>query len=374
MKSEAAAARLVDRIYAAIRFPQTWSEIVAEIAEWLEADMGMMTSPSLPGLNAVPIVLHRLDLSPVQSNPLMWRAEFTLRAMATGATPGVFLFDELMPPEEQRGNEYWQTIIRPLNIGSGLLGVVRTADDNQKPVILNYYRRVGAPPFTRRDADALNLLLPHVRRALGILLDSNAAADPHVGELYDSLSAPAFLYDAAGKLVHRNQAAHALLQAKLGVSLRDGRLVLADTEAQRNFEDALTRVIGESWTRKFRTGAELLAQPPAGGSPLVLVVTPLGAENPIAQWAAPVRCVVFVLEEKLRADATLETRLRRLYGLTSAEAQIGIGIAGGATLPEIARQRGTRPSTVRAQLKGAMAKMLTRRQSQLAAMISRLRI
>ncbi|HVY87045.1 MAG TPA: helix-turn-helix transcriptional regulator [Caulobacterales bacterium] len=374
MRSESEAARLVDRIYAAIRDPRIWSDVVPEIAGWLGADMGMMTSPSLPGHEAVPIFLHRMDLSPVQNNPLMWRAEFTLRAIATGRTPGVFLFDELMQREEQSTNEYWQGVVAPLGIGSGLLGVIRTADDNQKPVILNYYRRVGAPPFVQGDADALALLLPHLRRSLGILLDAPPVSDPQMGAFYDSLGAAAFLFGADGKLLHRNPAADILLGAKIGLALESGRLVLADKEAQLEFEGALKRVVGENWTRKLRIGSELLAQPASGGSPLVFVVTPIGAENPIAQWAAPVRCVVFVLEEKLRPDATLETRLRRLYGLTSAEAQVGIGIAAGASLPELARQRGTRPSTIRAQLKGAMAKTLTRRQSQLAAMITRLRI
>ena len=41
-----------------------------------------------------------------------------------------------MPPQEQATNEYWQGIIAPLDIASGLVAIVRTALDNMRPVAL----------------------------------------------------------------------------------------------------------------------------------------------------------------------------------------------------------------------------------------------
>lgn len=371
-KSEIEAASLVDRIYGAIRNPQDWGELVGDIGDWVKADMGMMTSPSLPGRDPVPIVLHRLDLSPIQNNPLMYRAELTIRAMATGRTPGVFLFEELIPPEEQATNEWWQAVVRPLGIGSGLLTVIRTPENDERPVVLSYYRSINSPRFARADAAKLEALLPHVRRSLAIALD----APPTPGEarsIYDAIGAPVLLFGADARVVYANKSAEELLAKDTNLSLQDGRLVLADDDSQVEFERTLGRVIGDDWTRRLRMGAEMVVRR-HDAPPLVLVLTVLGAENPIAQWAAPVRCVLFVLENTLRPDASLHDRLRRVYGLTGAEADVAVALAAGATLKEIAEKRGSQLQTVRVQLKATLAKTGVRRQPELAALVNRLHL
>lgn len=339
------------------------------MGDWVDADMGMMTSPSLPGRAPVPIVLHELDLSPIQDTPLMFRAELTIRAMATGRTPGVFLFDELIPPEEQATNEWWRAVVQPLSIGSGLLTVIRTEND-ERPIVLSYYRRHGSPPFTHAEVAAMESLLPHLRRSLSIALD----ASPTPGEarsVYDTIGAPVLLFGADARVVHTNRSAEDLLGQAL--SLQDGRLILPDQDSQVEFERTLNRVIGENWSRAIRTGAEMVVRRNEG-SPMVLVLTALGAENPIAQWAAPVRCVLFVLENTLRPDVSLHERLRRVYGLTGAEADVAAAVAAGSTLRQIAEKRGSQLQTVRAQLKATLAKTGARRQPELAALVNRLQL
>jgi DNA-binding CsgD family transcriptional regulator len=315
-----------------------------------------------------------MDLSPVQGQPLLSHPEFTTRALATKQAPGVFLFEELMPASEQATNAYWQTIIRPLDIGSGLLCVARTPEDNQRPVVLSFHRRIGAKPFGADESATMQTLLPHLRRSLAVTLDappSPARCEAH--DFCSNVGAPTFFFGPDGKIVDRNAAADLLLNAEDGLALRDGRLVLTDHAAQLEFDTAVQRIIGENWTRKLRLGSELIARR-SKSSPMVLVLTPLGTENPIAQWAAPVRCVLFVLEEEMRASGSLINRLTRLYGLTLAEAEIAIGISTGASARELARLRGTRTDTVRSQIKAVLAKTSTRRQSEIAAKINRLRL
>jgi DNA-binding CsgD family transcriptional regulator len=343
------------------------------MANLLCADMAMMTSAPLANAS-LPIVFHQMDLSVVQGQPLLSHPEFTMRALATQQAPGVFLFEDLMPEHEQTANAYWQTIIRPLNIGSGLLCVARTPEDNQKPVIFTFHRRVSCRPFGRAEVEVMWTLLPHLRRSLAVTLDappSQARCEAH--DFCSNIGAPAFFFGPDARVVDRNAAADLLLNNQDGLMLRDARLVLSDQAAQPEFDAAVWRVIGENWTRKLRLGSELIARRQRS-SPMVLVLTPLGTENPIAQWAAPVRCVLFVLEEELRASGSLTNRLTRLYGLTLAEAEIAIGIATGASTRELAQLRGTQAATVRSQIKAVMAKTSARRQSEVAAKINRLRL
>lgn len=369
-------AKLIDAIYEAISLPRTWPDVIGRIAAWLDADMGMMASPPLPGCDPVPLFLYRLDLSPVSHDPeMVMRPEFSMRAIATGAVPGVFRFEDLMSAKERATNCYWQTIMAPLGIGSGLLCMIRTPDDAQRPVVLNYYRRTQSRPFGPTDIALMESLLPHLRRALGVLLDAPPppAAAENIEEITDVIGAAAFFLGSDARLLRASRAGEALVQAGDGLAIQNGRIVLGDVEAQAELNGALSRVIGDNWSRKVRTGAELLVRRPSGDSPLILVATPLGADNPLSTWAAPVRCVVFALEERLKPDAALSDRIRRLYGLTCAEAEVSIGLAMGMSLRQLAIKRHTKVGTVRSQLKHALAKTRMRKQSDLAGLINRLR-
>jgi DNA-binding CsgD family transcriptional regulator len=348
---------------------------VRAIGDYLGADMGLMLAPSFPNVLPVPLVAYGVDMTRIADvyPKYAGRSEFTNRALATGRAPGAFLIDELMPPEEQATSQYWREIAVPMGVTSGIFVLLRTPEENQRSVIMNFYRVGERPRFDARDIKRVDAFIPHLRRALSVILDAPpVASSPDIKELYNAIGAPCFFFSADGRVTHVNHAGEVLLRERDGIELRDGKLVLSDVPAQAELDAALGRTIGEGWSAKFRTGAELLVRRPSGGAPLVLVATPIGAENPIAALATPVRCALFVLEEKLRSHG-LPERLQRLYGLTAAEAGICIEIASGAMLTEIAKRRGTTAGTVRSQVKSALAKTGARRQADLSALVNRLR-
>ncbi|TJZ91831.1 hypothetical protein FA743_10195 [Paracoccus gahaiensis] len=65
-----------------------------------------------------------------------------------------------------------------------------------------------------------------------------------------------------------------------------------------------------------------------------------------------------------------DQRLRRKFGLTAAEARIALAAAGGASAPEIARDRGISLHTVRNQIKAAIAKTGARRLGDLIRIVT----
>lgn len=366
---------VIDAVYALIKAPEGLNDLVARIADWMGADMAIATSPPLPGCRPVPLSQYKMDFTPVMNEPeLVMRPEFTVRAIATGRAPGVFLFDELMPAPERADNAYWQKIMVPLGIASGILTVVRTAQDNNQPLILNLFRGATSPPFSSADVAAMNELLPHLRRAFSILLDTPSTPS-EIGALqlaHAASDTPVFYLDEQARVVYLNPSARELVSAQDGIALADGTLTLADPTADSDLNAALRRVIGGQWTTHFRPGAEVLAPRPSGARPILLVVTPIAASNPVATISTPVRCVMFAFGEV--ENATLLGRVQRLYGLTAAEAEIAIGLASGKSLAELAKERGTRVTTVRTQLGKILKKTDAQRQANLVSMILRLRL
>lgn len=65
-------------------------------------------------------------------------------------------------------------------------------------------------------------------------------------------------------------------------------------------------------------------------------------------------------------------RLQRLFGLSEAEAQVTVQLAGGATLERIAAARGVSVDTVRAQMRSVFHKTGMHRQGELICAVGRL--
>ncbi|MDE2380534.1 MAG: helix-turn-helix transcriptional regulator [Bradyrhizobium sp.] len=64
--------------------------------------------------------------------------------------------------------------------------------------------------------------------------------------------------------------------------------------------------------------------------------------------------------------------MRTVFDLTEAEARLAARLGSGQALDEIAHELRLSKETVRAQLKSVFAKTNTHRQSELAALLSRL--
>lgn len=84
------------------------------------------------------------------------------------------------------------------------------------------------------------------------------------------------------------------------------------------------------------------------------------------------RHALLLFRDPDRPRADLIRVLKQTFGLSAAEVEIAVELAGGAELSEIAAERGVRLTTVRSQLASLMSKTQTKRQAQLVALLARL--
>lgn len=366
--SDANVSAIIDEIYGAILAPEAWQRLVDHIAEWLDADFGMLTSPAVAGCEPVPLIGYKFDLTPVASEPLLLYPEFTLRALARANIPDAHLFEDLMPPEEQATNEYWARVVRPLNIATGLITIIRTAEDNRRPLVLSLYRRPDSPPFTAFHVEKMRGLLPHLRRVFSALLDVEPRAAPEEEGVHE-VRAAVFYLDREGRVLRMSDAAKKLSEAGDAVVITEGRLAVSDERMQTPFRAALTRAIGKPWSRGFRTSSELALRTHKGGC-TVLVVTPVAADT-ISALASKARCAVFALAQEPVSEET-KANLQQRFSLSQAEVEVAAGLAEGNTIEAVAAARDTSVFTVRTQLTRIYAKTGMRTQAELVALIHRL--
>jgi len=84
------------------------------------------------------------------------------------------------------------------------------------------------------------------------------------------------------------------------------------------------------------------------------------------------RRIVAIATDPDARDDSLTSRIRALYGLTRAEAEVAQGLCAGQGLEELSQERGVALNTVRTQIKNIYVKMDCSRQSELVARIGAL--
>jgi DNA-binding CsgD family transcriptional regulator len=181
---------------------------------------------------------------------------------------------------------------------------------------------------------------------------------------FESLGYGAFLLDYEQQLVARNGIANRYLGD--GLALHGKRVAATDRQSdmrlQRRIEAASQPVDVD--------GREAVGVRRNSGLPLLIHA--LRIDLDVTQGCNSGRLLLVVYDPASSTTTVPPAHLLAdLFGLTAAEAGVATGIAAGKSLAEIAADRGVKTETARAHLKTVFGKTGTRRQAQLAALLTR---
>jgi len=232
--------------------------------------------------------------------------------------------------------------------------------------------RITRPPgerdFSERAKALCQSLLPHLRRA--VTLHSRIERIETERRLYsttmDRMLVGTVVFDEKGSVMRTNGLADEILAENDGVRVSQNKLHAAfpneDRELQRLIKTALS-LPGE---------APGVLQPmsvtrPSGRANLGVLVRPV----PAGEWSEDRHrptAVAFIRDPERKSQLSVEM-IRRLFGLTTAEAALAMLLANGFTLDEAAAELKIRKNTTRAHLRSIFAKTGVRRQTTLIHML-----
>ena len=176
------------------------------------------------------------------------------------------------------------------------------------------------------------------------------------------------LIDRLGRMVHANKQAQGILDDGEGLRVADdGTLVtdsVIDAAALRSVLSIATQPADNG---RHATGGALNIDRGSGQAALNLLVLPLGPVlgNPLGR--RPVAAVL--ISDPSRRLEPAERTLRRLYGLTPAEARVAAETAQGKTPTEVAQALNIAVSTVKTHLTSVLSKTGTRRSNELVSLL-----
>jgi len=311
---------LVGRIYDAAASPGEWPDLLASLAEWAGAGPTALLMPTL------------------------WRQAEGLAflELVTGA-----VFEAAEP----------STLLRDLTAR----------------------RRDADPPFRPEEAERLSPLLPHMTRALAIMirLEEKERLLETTEAALERIPQAVALLGSGGEVHYANPPAERILAAEHGISLRRQAgapvpYLHVDDPAVRERVAARIRDAACGAGREPSRSFEGATVPRAsGGCPLVIRFTPLGKGAAFLEGFRKAR-VLAILTDPGAPTEVDQAFLVSTFGLTAAEGRAVDGLHRGDALADLARLLNVTLNTLKTQEKEIFAKLGVDSRAAMTAFLGRL--
>jgi DNA-binding CsgD family transcriptional regulator len=214
---------------------------------------------------------------------------------------------------------------------------------------------------------ALNNLVPHLRRLSQIRMHlmEQEFRTKSLEATIDLMATGVILLNRSGRVVVLNQAAKTLLDDSNVLDIQKGFLCPAHSFDRLTLDKCIANALERDKTVEAPGGALRIDDFDSGRS-LSLIISPLPRGR---QRREDLGAVVYISDGQATVSEPAQQRLESLWGLTPAEARVSAALACGTDLKDYASQWKISIHTARNQLKQALAKSGSRRQSELTRLV-----
>jgi len=289
----------------------------------------------------------------------IWTVE-GVRRLRGGKPPTACLGHDLVPEAVYRRSEFYQDFARHLGVYQLVAGCVPLGGGSVAP--LGLHRPEDARAFDDSDRQALQTLLPHLRRALQLRQRIGTRMDARLSVAsLDALPTAMVVVEGDARILLTNRAAEKVLAdgaaihaSRAGPGLGTVRRLVA---RNRDCDGDLQRTV-RAVARAGAEGAGMLLRGEGPGSAISALVTRLPA--PLSPAIPGGRCTgaaLVILHEPGHRRAPQARLVAGMLGITLTEAEVAIALAGGRTAEAVAGGRGVSVSTIRMQVRSVLEKL-----------------
>jgi DNA-binding CsgD family transcriptional regulator len=280
--------------------------------------------------------------------------------------PRVVQGDELLPNEGLLQTDLYRDLLAPLFCRYATLLLLTLT--MRRIEVVTIWRTFDQGPMDEECNEFLNLLFPHIQKALEIRQVLGVAHQRLAGAEATTNASPTatFLLTRQGRLVHHNAAADALISGGSAFQLRNDVLVGTNVQTKEMLRAMLLIATSPAFAPSTPIQPRAFAVPRSDGHlPLHFMVTPMSLT---LRKTTGAELMLFVTEPE-KSFSFPDSVLHSLYGLSLAETEVANGMLMGYSLEEIARLRKVKLGTVRIQVKSLLSKTRTSRQSELVRLL-----
>jgi DNA-binding CsgD family transcriptional regulator/PAS domain-containing protein len=277
--------------------------------------------------------------------------------------------EELCPDDVLIKSEFYNDFLEPINAFHEISGIVVKKGSTLSAV--TSLRSKAAGPFGDNESRLFQMLMPHLERALqlhhriiGLEADSLAAIST-----LDHLHIGLIRLDGDGKVLSMNRAAEAIIAQGDGLTATRGGLQAARTDETRRLRLFIAEASLRGKGIGFGSGGAIAISRPSLKRPLSVFVSP--APTTSLQLPGVRGTVVIFVTDPEAAIESDEEILKRLFGLTSAEASVATLLVQGHDLKGVCGELSIRMPTARTHLRHLFDKLGVHRQCELISLLLR---
>lgn len=365
--------RAIEAIYAAATSPTTWPGALQEIANCTEdagailiygrddGSFGVINSPSLD--ECVVEYGANWSLRDTRANRSRERGYFVGRDVITDR--------DVVTPQEVVSDPFYSDFLR--RYGLRYFAAAMVSPDPHVEVALSIQRPIEKPEYSESELDLIARLGPHVEKSLRLslrLMDAELL-NVGLGTALSRIGIGVFALDSLGRVVFSNVAGDKLLGD--GLDIANDRLTFGASAETAGTANAAIRAVVDGKTSDLSANpSPILVQRSHSLRPLAIYVLPIDLpDNPVNAMLTHARAIVLAIdsENSEPPDASI---VRDALGLTLGEARIASLVGSGMQTRDAANKLGINEETARSALKRVFQKVGVSRQSELAALMTKL--
>jgi PAS domain-containing protein len=271
----------------------------------------------------------------------------------------------MMSPAEFERTEMFQMFHGPHDLCEGVRLTIWQNEWGQQTISL--CRSWSRGPFEAEELAAARALMPHLRR-MAMVARHLRGAELLARSAHAALNAlpqPVLLLDRQGRMVFANTAGETLVAGGDGLAVGRVGLTASQPAAARQLE----AVIARAARAPGGTAGTLRLPRPSGQPPLAVVVMPLRREWLDVYLMPELPAVLVCVSDPASRHHPRPTMLARLFGLTSAEADVAARLLTGEEVRSIAARIDRSVHAVRHLLARLMARTETWRARELVRLL-----
>lgn len=263
---------------------------------------------------------------------------------------------------------YYRFLLKPNNIG--YISGINIYRDDEWYIGLGVHRSLQAENFTDDDINLLNLLYPHLKRAIRIQREFHRlkSRQQSLEATLSRLMLGVIVLDTNGKVGYCNPVATAIMQQHPALQIVQNR-----PRAYHAGENEQLRSILESLlvsdTRDIHACNKALGlHHPDRETPLTVMLAPLSNASASNTMGTGDGITLYLSDQDSSFNLPYDA-LCSIYQLTPAEAKLAVGLANGLSLQQYAEQNNSSVTTVRSQLKSVFSKMEVNKQQDVVRIL-----
>jgi len=269
----------------------------------------------------------------------------------------------LVGDREFEESRYYLEWVRPQKLRD--VAIVKTIQTAQRIGLLVVNRLATKPRYGASDVNLLNLLSPHICRAIAIsdVLNLKTIRSDALEATLNALTSGVYLTNRLCRIIYMNQAAERQVEKGDVIRIENNRLAPVDRLARA----ALVRAINEAIADEATTPVAgfSLAIPASQGAGLIATILPLAhGERQNLSGAFAAATAIFV-QDPVAVPPFPGEAFARLYALTGSELRVLLAMAPGLSIKEAAEMIGISETTIKTHLQHIYGKTGTSKQTEL---------